>query len=140
MDFSDIPLRLNGDEVDVSWWNSLRQAGIDLAVTSSAAIADNQSSPASVTGLLFDSGTIKTVFIDYWVKRIASSTVMEVGRIAAWYDGSTWNIGKAWYQGNAEIEFTITGLGQIQYTTDDMSGSYDTVNSKMKWRLATLGA
>lgn len=105
----------------------------------SSPIANNQTS-ASVSGLIFPSASVKTSFVNYYVKRIATATVMEVGLLAAWYDGSTWNVGKAWYQGDAGIDFTITAGGQVQYTSDNMSGVYDTANSKMKWYFNTLGA
>ncbi len=143
MNFSDIPIRTNAatDGVDASWWNSLRQAGIDVFEGHTlSAIANNQSA-ANVASLLLDNTSIKVAFIEYYVKRIATSTVFEVGKLVAWYNGTSWQIQRVWYVDNANIDFTIdASSGQVKYTTDNMSGSYDTANSKMNWRYSSLGA
>ena len=62
--FAAIPARLNDQQTDASWWNILATAGINIetilgigggAITETTfSFANNQSSPANVTGLLFD--------------------------------------------------------------------------------------
>jgi hypothetical protein len=103
-----------------------------------AAIGNTQSG-ANITGLV-PSSAYKKHIVDYWVKRIATATVMEVGTLVAWWDGTTWQISRVYYAGNAGIDFDINAAtGQVIYTTDTMAGTYDTTNSKMGWMVRTQG-
>jgi len=99
----------------------------------------NTQTGANVSGLTL-STSHKLYLVDYWVRRIATSTVMEVGRLSVWYDGTTWYVARVWYSGNAGIDFDIdSSTGQVTYTTDTMSGTYDSVNSLMGWRPQRMG-
>lgn len=141
MEFEDIPIREEGQNVNVSWWNSLRTAGMTTFGETTAAIANNQSSAASITNLIFDNTLYRSAFIRYTVKRIATAVQMETGILAVQWDGTTWTIQRLMYMGTAEIDFEIdAATGQVKYTSDNMAGSYDTANSIITWKKETLGA
>lgn len=103
----------------------------------SAVIANNQSN-TSVVGMLYTG--IKAAHIHYVVKRIATSTVMETGTLMILFDGTTYTLqDKAVSFGDAGIDFSIDSVtGQVLYTTDNMAGVYDGVNSKTWWKYVKL--
>lgn len=103
----------------------------------SFAIANNASA-ASVTGLIFDKTVYRSVEIHYTIYRAATSKVVERGIIFLVTDGTTWFIAVGPSVGDSNVDFDIdTSTGQVKYTSDNMSGSYDTTNSKMKYWYST---
>jgi hypothetical protein len=137
--FNDIPTRTN-TQVNVSWWNSLRAAGAFLenmlgggiAVETQFTIANNQSSAASITGLVFDKTVYITAEVQYTVMRktdTAASGVRETGRLLCTYESqeNAWNIEPLvdtfMTNGPSGITFSITSAGQIQYTSTNITGA-----------------
>lgn len=154
MEFSSIPVRGNGETFVSGWVNSLRTAGIDLAAKvntylgggastseQSFAIADNQTA-ANITGLVA-SPLYRVTKVKYWVKRIATDTVMESGTFTIIYTGTNFYLGDRRYMETpitCGMEFDVhLTTGQVTYTSSDMAGSYDTVNSKMGYSVMTEG-
>lgn len=150
--FTNVPARKNGGIFNSSWVNTLRTAGIVVesmltaliggggSVTEqSFAIANNQTS-SSITGLIA-STSYKRTTVKYWVKRKATATYIECGHFDIMYDGTNFFIGGPTKTGEANITFDIdSGTGQVSYTSDNQSGSYDSVNSKMGYTLSTMGS
>jgi len=90
-----------------------------------ANIANNQTVPADVVGLSFDPTTVRGSITQYSVYRVTSTNeVVEVGQMYLSYKSvaQTWDLAIVNGQ-NANIVFTITPAGQIQYTTDNMPGT-----------------
>jgi hypothetical protein len=88
-------------------------------------IANNQSSVASVTGLTFDVGTVRSAVVTYSVYR--STTLSEKGEcgillLTYLSTANAWNISR-YSNDDSGIVFTVTDAGQVQYTTDNMSGA-----------------
>lgn len=98
-------------------------------------VANNQSS-SNVTGLIFDKTLIRSAEIHYQVYRAATSSVAQKGILLVIYNGSTWELVSSGQAGDANTVFDInTSSGQVIYTTDNMSGVYDTTNSLMKYNV-----
>lgn len=150
MSFSSIPLRENGVSIQYSWFNVLRTAGLALesflgsfVEPTSFTIANNQGSAANVTGLSFDGSSVKVAFIDYRIRRNTTgggaTERVQVGTLIAHYKATaaTWTLTAGVTAGDdAGVEFTITNLGQIQYTSDNQGGTPD--ESLFKYTVRTL--
>ena len=101
-------------------------------------LANNQSL-TNITGLIFDSSTYKSVFIDFEIERIGSSTYRQSGSLILSYNG-TWSITFGNYQGDPIIEDVLTedygitlsvvgATGQVQYSSNNLPGH---TSSKIK--------
>lgn len=92
-------------------------------------IANNQGSPTDLTGLLFDSATYRGVVLEYDMRRKTdSSERRSIGVLQLIYTtgGSAWSIISD--NSNDEVihhgvTFSVTAGGQLQYTSDNQSGS-----------------
>ena len=93
----------------------------------------------NITGLLFDSASCKSVFIDFEVERIGSSTYRQSGSMILVYNG-TWSMTFGNYQGDTIIEDVLTedygitlsvvgATGQVQYSSNNLPGH---TSSKIK--------
>lgn len=103
-------------------------------------IANNQTSFADVTGLVFNAASVRAADITYSVFRISSTNLSgntEKGTIQIIYDNNAgWDINQGSILGNAGVIFSITPAGQIQYKSTDIGAtSYVGV---MKFRAKAL--
>lgn len=141
MSFAGIPLRTNADTVDVSWWNSLRQAGVELeaSLTPSTTfeVANNQSN-ANVTGMTVDGIEYTSAAIRIELQRTDASPtdVMAVIILQLYYKTGTWKITQADHseEDDCGVVFdisTVGTVGQVRYTSSDLSGGSYT--GSMKW-------
>jgi hypothetical protein len=93
----------------------------DIDETSFAA-ANNQASPANVTGLAFANATVRSftalvsVFVD------ATSDLFETFTLTGIQKGSDWEMSVQAVGDESGLAFTITTAGQIQYTSTNISG------------------
>lgn len=149
--FSAIPVRENGQDAIAGWWNLLRTAGIFLenlvgagaVAPTSFAIADNQSAAADITGLLFAGATYRKVIIDWYCFRATDSeNKAGGGTLEMVYNptAATWDYAELPGSGEAGLTLSCTAAGQVQYVSDDMTGTYDTANSKIKYTARTIDA
>ena len=88
-------------------------------------LANNQAVAASITGFAFSTTFVRAFQADYFIERDTDSStkVTESGILYGNYnseDGS-WDLNQE-AVGDAGITFSITGAGQIQYTSTDISG------------------
>jgi hypothetical protein len=91
-------------------------------------IANNQSSAASVTGLLFSGATTRAFSVEYSIYRktdTASSALAQMGQLRGVYNtqSASWFMSDDFSGQNAGVTFTITSGGQIQYTSSNISGA-----------------
>lgn len=91
-------------------------------------IANNQSSVANVTGLLFDGVATRSFILDYSIYRqtsTASSAVAQVGQLRGVFNtqSGTWLMTDDFSGQNAGVNFSITIGGQIQYTSTNIAGA-----------------
>jgi hypothetical protein len=135
MSFSTISVRANGQKILYSWFNALRTAGMALesflgggyVSETSFTIANNQSSPADVTGLLFNKDSYTSVHVYAEIRRKTNSNeavstgVLKLIWMAA---TSTWEIlDELGGPVDDGVTFTITASGQVQYASDNMAGT-----------------
>ena len=100
---------------------------------SSIAIANN-TGPANVTGLVFDLDDIASARILYHLeRRTDTQDVMEHGELYVAYNNeqATWQIINVSHGDDAEVSFTITPAGQVQYTSNDLTGT--TYSGTLRW-------
>jgi hypothetical protein len=100
-------------------------AGAQDILQTAANIANNQTSVANVVGLSFNPSLVRGARVDYNVYRVTSTN--EVVEQASMYlsykpNAALWDITTVGSQG-ANIVWSITSLGQVQYTSDNMPGS-----------------
>lgn len=109
-------------------------------VQTTFSIANNQSSFTNVTGLLFNTSTVKSAEISYFIIResdTTSSGIIESGTIYIAYNqfASDWTFSQDG-GGDAQVQFQITSGGQIQYKSSDI-GSVG-YSGSMEFRAKTL--
>lgn len=117
----------------------------DIALTT-VSIANNQSSSAVVSGLSFDIASTKGAFVEYNIERSVTGTKhSETGTLILTYNSlsTTWDIAR-YHAGTSGdtidgVQFTAVNsgsLGQVYYTSDNLSGSsYD---GKMRFRARVI--
>ena len=94
-------------------------------LSTTASIHNNQTIFVNIPGFTFDTSEVIAINAEYIVNRSTVSPAVvltESGVIQGNYDGNQWTISRS-HDGDADIEFDITGSGQIQYKTGNMSGS-----------------
>ena len=108
--------------------NSLLGSGDILLST--ATIANNQSSSADVSGMLFDPTSVRAANISYTIYRVTATVTSgnaESGTIYITYDNNA-SSGNKWLlsqqiNGSSGVTFSITDLGQVQYTSTSLAGA-----------------
>lgn len=115
----------------------------DLGPTILVNIANNQASPANVTGLAFDPADIRSATIEYYVYRSydsGSQEVAESGTIYITYKdiANEWDFVQV---GNnvtgSGVTLSITNAGQVQYISSNLTPSSG-YNGKCKFRARVL--
>lgn len=91
-------------------------------------IANNTVSLTNVTGLSFSGIDFRGVIIDYTVYRktdTALSGVAQIGELKAVFNtqSSTWLMSDTYSGQNSGVTFSMTALGQIQYTSTNITGA-----------------
>lgn len=109
-----------------------------VGTSASFALANNQSSAANVTPLLFDKTKIRSVKITYQIFRSATSKVAESGILMLVNDDTNWDYAILGKVGESNVVLSCNSSGQVQYTSDDMSGTYDTTNSVIKFTVEQM--
>lgn len=103
--------------------NSLSGTGDIL--TTNFTVANNQSAAANVNGLTFDVGTIRSAIVTYSVYRSTSlSEKGETGFLLLTYltTANAWTVAR-YTNSDAGMIFSVTDTGQVQFTSDNMSGT-----------------
>lgn len=105
---------------------------------SSFTIANNTASATDVTGLVVLGATYRGFTVDYAIYRktdTALSGVAQIGELKCVYNtqSSTWLMSDAYSGQNAGVTFSITALGQIQYTSTNITGA--TYAGTMKYNI-----
>lgn len=105
----------------------------DIAETSFSA-ANNVSSPADVTGLVFANGTVRSFFAQVSIAIDATADLFEVFELTGIQKGASWDMSAESTGDTSGIAFTITNAGQVQYTSTNVAGF---VTDTMKFRAET---
>ena len=103
-------------------------------------IANNQTSAADITGLFFNAASVRAANITYSVYRISNTNLSgnaETGTIQLIYDNVIgWSINQGNILGSSGVTFSITVVGQLQYTSTNI-GSLG-YSGTMKFRAKCL--
>lgn len=142
-----------GDEVlisDASDSNALKKVTVqtivnlagagsigDIAETSFS-VANNQASPANVTGLAFANATVRAFEVLASVEIDATSDLFEVFALYGVQKGSSWDMSVESTGDDSGIVFSITTAGQIQYISQNYSG-FSSGKIKFRARTTTVG-
>lgn len=94
-------------------------------------VANNQTSPANVVGLIFNTGQVRAAIIEYSVYRTSTANptgFTESGTLEIAYDnlaapGSKWSLIGTDLNGLSGVTFSITDTGQVQYTSTDLGST-----------------
>lgn len=111
-----------------------------IATGTQFTIADNQASPANVTGLILDKTKLRTQVIHWQVYRKSTGgggqTRVQVGRMFCYWDDSSWHLEQEVLSvADAGVIFDInTSSGQITYTSDANGGTYAAGTSYMTYQ------
>lgn len=100
-----------------------------------ASIGNNVSIATSITDLSLDSSVTRAAHIKYSILRTtATDETSETGTIRATYlpTAATWLIDNTGVGGSG-VTFSITSAGQVQYTSDDLTGA--SYSGDIKWRI-----
>jgi len=127
-------VRQNG-RVFVSWWNDIRTYLVEIfgggsIGETSVELANGQGSAVDVSGLSFDGALYRAAEVQYAIHRktdTASSEVVAIGtlRLSWSEDSSSWVTAGEERSENKDtgIEFSVTSVGQVQYTSTTIAGS-----------------
>lgn len=155
--FTGVPIRRNGggsagQNVDASWWNALRAAGILLENAVNAILGTNGAgevqqnllygqSGTAIAGMIL-SNTTRKYEIKYWAQLSNGTKILEGGTLIALWNGVSWGITPVAKAGDDVISsFYIDSLtGQISYDTAAMSGGvFSATDSKIGYSLVSQG-
>lgn len=98
--------------------------------------ADNQASPADVTGLAFSNASIRSFTADIQVVVLATTNLYEKFTIHGIQRDADWVINQESMADVSGVIFSITNAGQIQYISDSYPGF---TSLTIKFRATTLG-
>lgn len=100
----------------------------------SFSINNSQAIAANITGLAFANATVRSfqVFASVYIN--ATSSLYEEVKISGIQKGSDWDISVISTGDESGVQFTITTLGQIQYTSSNYTGF---VSGSIKFRALT---
>lgn len=101
----------------------------------SFSLANNQASPANVTGLAFANAVVRSFEALVSVERDADSDLFEVFTLRGIQKGASWDMSVTANGDDSGIVFSITSSGQIQYISSDLTGH---ISSVAKFRAITL--
>lgn len=121
-------------------WERLEPLGSEKTIE----IANNQSSAADVTGLIFRREFVTQATVEYLVQRVTTSTgateLIESGIFICAYRPSSesWDLDSV--SGDAPddsgVTFSITAAGQVQYTSSNITGTASI--SRLFYRARTM--
>lgn len=134
MAFKDIPIRANGQIFFFDWFNSVRAAGIAIESffgssfipAAKVTLTNNQGSAADVSGLLMDPTKYRSSQIFAEVRRKTDTNERRsCGRLIAVYREltTTWDVIDELGGDDDGVVFSITSGGQIQYVSNNLSGT-----------------
>lgn len=125
---------LTTDGNGVTSWQTIKSPG-DIQETSFSA-ANNQATPANVTGLSFANGTVRSFKALVSVTIDATADLYEVFELLGIQKGASWGMAVSSTGDASNVTFAITNAGQVTYTSGNEAGF---VSSTFKFRSHTTG-
>lgn len=128
---------LNGYLSSTDWTtfnNKVSKVNGDIVPTTFA-ITNNQSTPANVTGFSFSNGTVFGFDALVVVYIVADTSKYEVYKLLGIQKTGGWDMSYITTGDSSGVVFTITSVGQIQYTSPNSSGFS---SGAIKFRATTI--
>lgn len=100
----------------------------------SFSIANNQTTPADVTGLLFNPAVVRSFKTLISIEIDATADLFEAYELLAIYKNGSWDMAQSATGDDSGVLFTITNAGQVQYTSQNYAGF---VSGSIKFRAIT---
>jgi len=122
------------DAATKGYVDSLVTASPGDITETSMSIANNQASPANVTGLAFANATVRSFRVHASVIIDATADLFEVYELIGIQKGSSWDMSQSSTGDDAGLTFSITNAGQIQYTSTNNAGF---VSGTLRFRAIT---
>lgn len=127
MNLSDLPVRLNGQNVrtDASWWNDIRLVLLGLfgssGITANTQVDLSNNATETLSDAIFDSSEVIEAHIKYCAIR---GTTRQSGVLEVLYTGGSWHISYDVPRNDAGVSFSIDSVtGQLLViTSDDVAG------------------
>ncbi len=94
--------------------------------TQTIQVIANNTGPADVTVLIFDKANFKAAKITFDLeRRTATQNLQEIGELYVSHDTNDdlWRIAVSSNLDDAKVVFTVTAAGQVQFTSDDLTGA-----------------
>lgn len=108
----------------------------DILITS-ASLSNNQSVFSNIPGLVFNTGQVQGLEVDYLVVRVydaGATTITEFGRMIGSYDGTTFSIARE-FTGDTGMDFDALNTGQFQYKSSNLANH---VSTEIRFRAKTI--
>ena len=89
-------------------------------------ITNNQASPASVAGAVFDGAEFRSVILNYSIyRKTDSNEVSQVGQLRLSYKtvANSWSMSDDFSGDDAGVTFSIDATGQVLYISTDLTGT-----------------
>jgi hypothetical protein len=102
-------------------------------------VSNNQAVAANITGLAFDSASVRSAIIQYSIYRVTNSNELaETGQLFLIYknNANTWTVSRQFFGDDAGVTISITTGGQLQYTSTNVTGTG--YSGEMTFRAQTL--
>ncbi len=106
----------------------------DIAETSFA-LANNQTTPANVTGFAFANATVRSFEALVSVEIDATADLFEVFTLRGIQKGASWDMSVTANGDDSQVVFSITNAGQVQYSSGNIAGFS---SGLIKFRAITL--
>lgn len=106
---------------------------------STANLVNNQTTPAALGNLTFNTGQVLGIQVDFFIRRTYNPgsgeiTVTENGIMLANYDGTNWKMSVE-SVGDTGIDLVISAAGVVQYTSTNLSGH---ISSIIRYKAKTI--
>lgn len=101
-------------------------AGGGVPAPTSFTLANNQVAAASITGLIFAPASVVGFIVEYSSHRTTSTQELaSCGRLRGSFNtlAGVWSIANDYAGDNDGITFSVTALGQVQYTSTNVTGA-----------------
>jgi len=113
--------------------------GPNDVLLSTANLTNNQTVPAALGNLSFNTGQVLGIQVDFFIRRTYNPgsgeiTITENGILLANYDGSNWKLSME-SVGDTGIDLVISSSGVVQYTSTNLAGH---ISSIIRYKAKTI--
>lgn len=113
--------------------------GPNDVLLSTANLVNNQTTPAALGNLTFNTGQVLGIQVDFFIRRTYNPgsgeiTITENGIMLANYDGTNWKMSVE-SVGDTGVDLVISAAGVVQYTSTNLVGH---ISSIIRYKAKTI--